>query len=76
MGSDSFVTCCLNAPFVHGSIPGLAQDHIRALVLYAQGHLDWLPVFAPSGGTNHMTSRSIAVAVLGAWREAPRAGSS
>jgi dihydroflavonol-4-reductase len=66
LGSDSFVTCCLNAPFVLGTIPGLVQDHIRALVLYAQGHLEGVPVFAPRGGTNHMTSRSIAEAVLGA----------
>ena len=61
MGSDSFVTCCLNAPFVLGNIPGLVQDHIRALVLYAQGHLEGVPVFAPSGGTNHMTSQPFPV---------------
>ena len=66
MGSDSFVTCCLNAPFVLGNIPGLVQDHVSALVHYAQGKLEGLPVFAPRGGTNHMTSRSIAEAVLGA----------
>lgn len=66
MGTDSFVTCCLNAPFVLGHIPGLVQDHVRALVLYARGNLEGVPVFAPRGGTNHMTSRSIAEAVLGA----------
>ena len=66
MGTDAFVTCCLNAPFVLGHIPGLVQDHIRALIHYAQGNLEGVPVFAPRGGTNHMTSRSIAEAVLGA----------
>jgi nucleoside-diphosphate-sugar epimerase len=66
MSSETFNTCCLNPPFVLGNIPGLAQDHISAQVQYARGNLEGLPVFAPKGGTNHMTSRSIAEAVLSA----------
>jgi nucleoside-diphosphate-sugar epimerase len=63
MSDDDFVVCSLNPPFVLGNIPGLMQDHIAGLVAYARGALEGVPVFAPVGGTNHMTSRSIAVAV-------------
>jgi len=66
LSSASFNVCSLNAPFVLGRIPGMDVPHIAALVAYASGQLADVPVFAPRGGTNHMTSRSIAEAVLGA----------
>jgi hypothetical protein len=46
-----------------GHIPGLVVPHIDALVSYARGDMPEMPVFAPRGGTNHITSRSLAQAV-------------
>lgn len=65
LNGEGFCVCTLDLPFVLGHIPGSDVPHIAALVQYAAGHLD-LPVFAPPGGTNHITSRSVAQAVLGA----------
>jgi len=65
LGSEVFNVCSLAAPFVMGHIPGQEIPYLKALVRYARGDIPGLPVFAPPGGSNHMTSRSIAVAVLG-----------
>lgn len=64
LSSDSFRVYSLNLPFVLGYIPGLDIPHIEALVAYASGALPDLPVFAPRGGTNHISSRSVAQATL------------
>jgi len=69
LSSDSFNVCSLNLPFVLGHIPGLAIPHLSALVAYARGDLAELPVFAPPGGTNHISSRSVAQAALVALQE-------
>ncbi len=69
MSGEAFNTCCLNAPFVLGHVPGVVQPHIGAMVAYAAGQLEGMPVFAPRGGTNHITSRSLAQAVLHALEE-------
>lgn len=69
LSSDSFKVCSLNAPFVLGQIPGLDVPHIGALVAYAKGEMPDLPVFAPKGGTNHISSRSLAQATLNALQK-------
>ncbi|GAB3285732.1 NAD-dependent epimerase/dehydratase family protein [Parahaliea aestuarii] len=66
LNSDSFQVCTLDLPFVLGHIPGTEVPHIGALVAYAAGHIPDMPVFAPKGGTNHITSQSVAQAVAGA----------
>ncbi len=66
LSTDGFNVCSLNLPFVLGHIPGLDIPHIGALVAYASGSLSELPVFAPQGGTNHISSRSVAQATLAA----------
>lgn len=66
LSTDTFNVCSLNLPFVLGHIPGLDIPHIGALVAYASGSLSELPVFAPQGGTNHISSRSVAQATLAA----------
>ena len=66
LSNDHFSVCSLNAPFVLGHIAGLDIPHIGALVAYAKGSLPDLPIFAPEGGTNHISSHSIAQATLSA----------
>lgn len=66
MSSSDFAVCSLNLPFVLGHIPGLKIPHIDALIAYARGAFAGMPVFAPKGGTNHITSHSVAQATLAA----------
>ena len=69
LSSATFNVCSLNAPFVLGHIDGLDIPHLGALVAYAKGQLGDLPVFAPPGGTNHISAHSISVATLAALEE-------
>jgi dihydroflavonol-4-reductase len=66
MSSDAFNVCSVNAPFILGHLSGLPIPHLGALVQYARGEIEGLPVFAPRGGTNHMTVQSVAEALVGA----------
>jgi len=61
-----FNVCSLNAPFILGHVPGLAQPHLQVLVQYAAGRLDGMPIIAPAGGVNHIASKSMSEAIAGA----------
>ncbi len=65
MSSEDFNVCSLNAPFVLGHLPGLDIPHLGGLVQYAKGAIDGAPIFAPRGGTNHISSQSVSEAILG-----------
>jgi dihydroflavonol-4-reductase len=62
----SFNVCSLNAPFILGYVPGIALPHLQVLVQYAAGRLEGLPIIAPAGGVNHITSKSMSEAIAGA----------
>jgi nucleoside-diphosphate-sugar epimerase len=66
LNSDTFVVCSLNAPFIIGHVPGLQQPHLEALVHYAAGRLEGVPLVAPAGGVNHIASQSMSEAIAGA----------
>ena len=66
LSNEHFNVCCLNAPFVLGHIEGLNVPYIDALAEYARGNIPGLPIFAPKGGTNHISARSLAQAALNA----------
>ncbi len=66
LNSETFRVCSLNAPFVLGHIPGLEIPHVTALVHYVRGDLADLPLFAPVGGSNHISSYAIAQATANA----------
>ena len=66
LDGPSFRVCSLNAPFILGYLSGLNLPHLAALVQYAQGALEGVPLVAPGGGVNHITSQSMAEAVVGA----------
>ncbi|WP_101757217.1 NAD(P)-dependent oxidoreductase [Oceanicoccus sp. KOV_DT_Chl] len=68
LSTDSFRVCSLNAPFVLGYIEGLEVPHLAAMVQYVKGNIPELPLFSPRGGTNHISSKAIAVAVLNALK--------
>ncbi len=64
--SASFTVCSLNAPFILGYVPGIVLPHLQVLVQYAAGRLEGMPVIAPAGGVNHISSQSISEAIAGA----------
>lgn len=66
MSNEHFNVCCLDAPFVLGHIARLDVAYINGLIEYARGNIPGLPVFAPKGGTNHISARSLAQAALNA----------
>jgi len=66
ISDDSFAVCSLNAPFVLGHLPGLEVEHLHYNYLYAKGLIEGAPLFAPEGGTNHITVDSLSEATLGA----------
>jgi len=66
LNSDSFNVCSLNAPFILGYVEGMDLPHLSVLVQYALGHLDGVPVLAPAGGVNHISSKSMSEAIVGA----------
>jgi len=70
LASDDFNVCSLNLPFVLGKVPGVEVGHIDALAAYAKGQLEGMPVFAPRGGTNHISSLSVAHAINSALKVA------
>lgn len=66
LATSSFHACSVNAPFVVGTLPGLSLPLFEAYVAYAQGNMGDMPVYAPAGGSNFMSSLSLAEAVSGA----------
>ncbi len=65
MNSDSFRVCSLAAPFVLGVLQGVPVPHLGGMLAYVTGQLG-LPMFAPPGGTNHISAQSLAEATAGA----------
>jgi len=66
LADEQFTVCSVNAPFVLGRLEGLAIPHLDAMAAYARGQLADMPVFAPEGGTNHITVDSLSPALAGA----------
>lgn len=66
LNDSSFNVCTLNAPFILGYVEGVALPHLQVLVDYAAGRLDGMPVVAPAGGVNHISSQSMSVAIANA----------
>ncbi|MCB1700876.1 MAG: NAD(P)H-binding protein [Pseudomonadales bacterium] len=69
LSNEKFAVCSLNAPFVLGHIDGLNVPYIDALASYARGDIPGLPLFAPKGGTNHISANSLAQAALNALQK-------
>ena len=66
----SFNVSTLNPPSIVGALPGVTARRYERLVLWARGELPELPDFAPAGGTNYMSVRSLCQAISGALSNA------
>jgi nucleoside-diphosphate-sugar epimerase len=62
LADGGYKVVSLDAPFVLGAVPGL-DTMFKAYVQYAEGLFDPMPVFAPPGGVNFITTNSISDAV-------------
>jgi dihydroflavonol-4-reductase len=65
-----FNVSTLNPPSIVGVIPGIAAKRYQTLVAWARGERPDLPDFAPAGGTNYMSVRSLSEAISGALNKA------
>lgn len=75
LAGAGFKVVSLDAPFVIGAVPGLVTM-FQAYVQYAEGLIPGMPVFAPPGGVNFISTNSISDAVetvLGAQGENAKA---
>lgn len=70
-----FNVCSCNAPYILGYTPGFPVEHLSAIAAYARGDLPDAPIFAPRGGTNHMTCKSVAQALHGGLERGASGGS-
>ena len=67
LNSPGFTTVSLNPPFILGALKGTKLGSFKRILQYARGEIPELPVFAPPGGVNFMTTRSLSEAVAGAF---------
>jgi nucleoside-diphosphate-sugar epimerase len=65
LADDDFVAMSINAPFVVGAVPGLVVPMFAAYTHYAEGKFAPMPEFAPPGGTNFISTQSLAEAIEG-----------
>ncbi|OQS16184.1 nucleoside-diphosphate sugar epimerase [Nocardia donostiensis] len=70
LADDTFNAVTLNPPNILGAISGLSAKRYRRLFSWAAGHEPKIPDFAPPGGTNYMSARSLAQAIGGALQNA------
>ena len=66
LATPQFSVCSVNAPFVVGSVPGLDVPMFQVYVQYAKGLLPSIPIFAPAGGSNFISTQSLSEAIWGA----------
>lgn len=66
LSTSDFGVVCLNPPYMLGAVPGLRARSFERVTQYAQGLVPKVPVFAPTGGVNFMSTRSLAEAIAGA----------
>lgn len=66
LNDDSFKVCSVDAPFVVGAPEGLNVPMFEAYTQYAEGKFAPMPAFGPKGGTNFISTLSLAEAVWGA----------
>ncbi|UKD58790.1 NAD-dependent epimerase/dehydratase family protein [Amycolatopsis sp. FU40] len=67
LAGDGFTVCTLNPPSIVGMAPGRSTRQFAKMLAWADGELiGKVPDFAPVGGTNYLSVRSLAEAVEGA----------
>lgn len=70
LADETFNICTLNPPSIIGAVPGASATRYRRMISWASGDEPDVPDFAPAGGTNYMSVRSLAEAMWGALQNA------
>uniref|UniRef100_UPI000361FD7A NAD-dependent epimerase/dehydratase family protein n=1 Tax=Rhizorhabdus wittichii TaxID=160791 RepID=UPI000361FD7A len=66
LARPGFRVLSLNPPYMLGAVPGLDPRGFEKVAAYAEGKFPDIPVYAPPGGVNFMSIRSLAEATAGA----------
>ncbi|MCI5074485.1 NAD(P)-dependent oxidoreductase [Oricola sp.] len=66
LADASFNVSTLNPPSIVGAIQGISAKRYESLAAWARGERPDIPVFAPAGGTNYMSVKSLCEAISGA----------
>nr|WP_047166357.1 NAD(P)-dependent oxidoreductase [Sphingomonas sp. Y57] len=66
LARPGFRVISLNPPYMLGAVPGLDPRGFEKVAAYADGKFPDIPVYAPPGGVNFMSIRSLAEATAGA----------
>lgn len=66
LAGDGFNVTTLNPPSIVGAIPGIPAKRYETLTAWAKGERPEIPDYAPAGGTNYMSVRSLSQAIAGA----------
>ena len=70
LAGPDFHVCSLDAPFVVGTVPGMRLPMFQGYVRYAEGKMEGLEPYGPTGGTNFISCRSLSEAIGGALERA------
>lgn len=70
LATRDFNVSTLNPPSIVGAIPGAPAKRYETLTAWARGMRPDIPDFAPAGGTNYMSVRSLCQAIWGALNNA------
>ncbi|HWU64974.1 MAG TPA: NAD(P)-dependent oxidoreductase [Ensifer sp.] len=70
VADKDFNVSTLNPPSIVGALPGVPAKRYETLVAWARGERPDIPDFAPAGGTNYMSVRSLGEAIVGALENA------
>jgi len=66
LADADFNVTTLNPPSIVGAIPGIPARRYETLTAWAKGQRPEIPDYAPAGGTNYMSVRSLSQAIAGA----------
>jgi dihydroflavonol-4-reductase len=75
LADGNFTAMSINAPFVVGAVSGLVIPMFAAYTQYAEGKFAPMPEFAPPGGTNFISTQSLAEAIEGGLERGAAGGS-
>lgn len=66
LADESFAAITLNPPSIVGAAGGRPLRHFGRMIAWVRGEVEEPELYAPAGGTNYMSVRSLSQAVLGA----------
>ncbi|WP_112321305.1 NAD-dependent epimerase/dehydratase family protein [Oceanibium sediminis] len=70
LADDSFNVCTLNPPSIVGALPGIPAKRYQILADWGRGKMPEIGAWAPPGGTNYMSVKSLVQAISGALSNA------